>query len=201
VAGLPHSCRLAALALLLATWAVPPALAAEPLPAPPPGRDFLEYDEAVRSWKLYCRVWPADRRVECDLSARGVNDRRARLVWLRSTERWLDGLRFRADAEALDLSKPIRVWTGKTLFRPEFPCKPFPFETNTCAILDPAVNRSLVERMADAPELSVVGQSPTGAKTEIRFPMAGFKAALDRVEQLRAAAGTPWMAPPPPPAD
>ncbi len=154
---------------------------------------FQEYEESVKSWKLYCQVWTAPRRVECELSARGANDRAARLVWLRSTERWLDGLRFRVDGEALAVDRPVRVWVDRALFRPEFPCKPFPFETNTCAVTDPDTNRKLADKMAGGQEVSAVGQSPAGAKAEIRFPLAGFKAVLERSEQIRAAAGVPWM--------
>lgn len=169
------------------------AAGTDALPAPPDGRPFLEYDESFKGWKLYCQIWPATRRVECELSARGVNDRNARLVWLRSTERWLDGLRFRTEGESLEISKPVRVWIDKGVFKPEFPCKPFPFETNTCAVTDPETNRKLVERLLSGQEVSAVGQSPTGAKAEIRFALAGFKAAVERTEQLRASAGPPWM--------
>ena len=166
---------------------------AETLPVPPDGRPFLEYDESFKNWKLYCKVWPATRRVECELSTRGVNDRTARLVWLRSTERWLDGLRFRAEGDALEIGKPVRVWIDRGVFKPEFPCKPFPFETNTCAVNDPDTNRRLVERLFSGQEVSAVGQTPTGAKAEIRYPLAGFKAAVERSEQLRTLAGLPWM--------
>lgn len=160
----------------------------------PDANAFQEHEESVKGWKLYCRTWTSSRRVECELSARGINDRGARLVWLRSSERWLEGLRFRVSGEALDLSRPVRVWVGKALFKPEFPCTPFPFETNTCAVADPAVNRALVERMADSPlEVSVVGQAPGGAKTDVRFPLSGFKEALERSERIRATLGIPWM--------
>ncbi|MBP2231390.1 invasion protein IalB [Azospirillum agricola] len=190
------------LVALAAAGLAPSGRAAEPppalLPSPPDGRAFLEHEESVKGWKLYCRTWTATRRVECELSARGINDRTARLVWLRSTERWLDGLRFRVEAEALELGRPVRVWVDRGLFRPEFPCKPFPFETNTCAVADPDTNRKLVDRLSAAQEVSVVGQSPSGAKAEVRFPLAGFKAALERSEEIRAAAGTPWMTAAPP---
>lgn len=172
-------------------------LVALALPGVAPARTeapaFQEFEETVKGWKLYCQLWPATRRVECELSARGTNDRSARLVWLRSTERWLDGLRFRVDAEALDLARPVRVWVDRALFKPEYPCKPFPYETNTCALTDPETNRRLVEKLTGAQEVSVVGQSPGGAKTEVRFGLAGFKAALERTEELRATLGTPWM--------
>lgn len=170
----------------------PPAVAVE-APTPSDGRPFVEYDETIKGWKLYCQLWPATRRTECEISTRGVNDRNARLVWLRSTERWLDGLRFRFEVGTVEIDKPVRVWSDKTVFRPEFPCKPFAFESNTCAVTDPEINRKLVEKLFTAQEASAVGQTAAGAKAEIRFALAGFKAAVERTEQLRATLGAPWM--------
>ncbi len=171
--------------------AAPPAAAASPIPSD--GRPFVEYDETIKGWKLYCQLWPATRRTECELSTRGVNDRNARLVWLRSTERWLDGLRFRLEVGTLEIDKPVRIWADKTVFRPEFPCKPFAFESNTCAVTDPEINRKLVEKLFTAQEVSAVGQTAAGAKAEVRFALAGFKAAVERTDQLRATLGAPWM--------
>ncbi len=171
--------------------APPPAAAASPTPSD--GRPFVEYDETIKGWKLYCQLWPATRRTECEISTRGVNDRNARLVWLRSTERWLDGLRFRFEVGTVEIDKPVRVWTDKTVFRPEFPCKPFAFESNTCAVTDPEINRKLVEKLFTAQEVSAVGQTVAGAKAEVRFALAGFKAAVERTDQLRASLGAPWM--------
>lgn len=197
-------------AVALGLWAASlvPALAqsAQPAPdpsAPPPpagglpnaadGRGFVEYEETVKGWKLYCQLWPATRRTECEISARSSTDRNARIVWLRSTERWLDGLRFRLEVGAMELDKPVRVWADKTVFRPEFPCKPFPFESNTCAVTDPETNRKLVERLFTAQEVAAVGQNAMGTKVEVRFPLAGFKAVVERTDQLRATLGAPWM--------
>lgn len=159
----------------------------------PTPRAFQEYAETFKDWKLYCQVWEATRRVECELAARGANDRTARLVWLRSTERWLEGLRFRVEPDVLHLDKPVRIWADNSVFRPEFPCKAFPLETNTCAIQDPETNRKLVERLFSAQQVSAVGQTPAGAKSEVRFSLNGFKAAVERTEQIRAAVGSPWM--------
>jgi invasion protein IalB len=170
-----------------------PPRAAVDLPTPPDGRSFVEYDETFKGWKLYCQLWPATRRTECEISTRGANDRSARLLWLRSTERWLDGLRFRFEVGALEADKPVRIWTDKTVFRPEFPCKPFPFESNTCAVTDPEINRKLVEKLFTAQEVAAVGQTAVGTKAEIRFALTGFKAAVERTEQLRASLGAPWM--------
>ena len=157
-------------------------------------RPFQEYAETHKDWKLYCQIWTANPRVECELASRNGSDKSSRVVWLRSSERWLDGLRFRLDEAGTDVSKPIRVWVDGALFRPEFPCKPFSFEPNTCAVSDPDTNRKLVEKMMGGKrEVSAVGSSPTGAKSEVRFSLNGFKAALERMEQLRAEAGTPWM--------
>ncbi|AWK85639.1 hypothetical protein DEW08_05210 [Azospirillum thermophilum] len=154
---------------------------------------FQDYSETFKDWKLYCQVWPATRRVECELTARGANDRSARLVWLRSTERWLEGLRFRVEPGALDIDRPVRVWVDNGLFRPEFPCRRFALETNTCAVQDPELNRRLVEKLSGGDQVSAVGQTPAGAKSEIRFSLKGFKAAVERSEQIRASVGTPWM--------
>jgi invasion protein IalB len=172
--------------------AAPPPAAVD-LPTPPDGRPFVEYDETIKGWKLYCQLWPATRRTECEISTRGVNDRNARLVWLRSTERWLDGLRFRFEVGALEADKPVRIWADKAVFRPEFPCKPFPFESNTCAVADPEINRKLVEKLFVTQEVAAVGQTAAGAKAEVRFALAGFKAAVERTDQLRTSLGAPWM--------
>lgn len=168
------------------------ALAQSASPAPGP-RAFQEFAETFKDWKLYCQVWNATGRVECEIAARGANDRSARLVWLRSTERWLDGLRFRVEAQALEIDKPVRIWVDNRIFRPEFPCKPFQFESNTCAIDDPETNRKLVERMFTGQQISAVGQTPSGAKSEIRYSLNGFRSAVERSEEIRAAVGTPWM--------
>ncbi|KAA0598237.1 invasion protein IalB [Azospirillum lipoferum] len=159
-------------------------------------RPFREFDEAFKSWKLYCQLWSGTRQVECELSTRGINDRTARLVWLRSTDRWREGLRFRVSADSLDLDKLVRVWADRAVFKPDSPCKPFRFETNTCAVSDPDINRRMVEKIAPAPEVSIVGQSPAGEKTEVRFPLAGFREALERSDAIRAMAGRPWSTTP-----
>lgn len=185
--ALRHGQRLIlALAMLaaLSAGAAPAAMAND--------RPFQEFDETFKSWKLYCQLWTATRQVECELTARGTNDRTARLVWLRSTEKWREGLRFRVSAESLDLDKLVRVWSDRAVFKPDSPCKPYRFETNTCAVTDPDINRRMVERIAPAPEVSIVGQSPADEKTEVRFPLAGFREALERSDAVRAMAGRPW---------
>nr|WP_295835738.1 hypothetical protein [uncultured Azospirillum sp.] len=174
-----------ALAMLIAA----PAVAAADKP-------FQEFDETFKSWKLYCQLWTGTRQVECELTARGTNDRTARLVWLRSTEKWREGLRFRVSAESLDLDKLVRVWADRAVFKPDSPCKPYRYETNTCAVIDPDINRRMVEKMAPAPEVSIVGQSPAGEKTEVRFPLAGFRDALERSDAIRAMVGRPWATSP-----
>ncbi|CAO3414178.1 hypothetical protein [Azospirillum endophyticum] len=179
-------CLILALAMLIAAA---PAAAADSKP-------FQEFDETFKSWKLYCQLWAGTRQVECELSARGINDRTARLVWLRSTERWREGLRFRVSAESLDLDKLVRVWADRAVFKPDSPCKPYRFETNTCAVTDPDINRRMLEKIAQAPEVSIVGQSPAGEKTEVRFPLAGLREALERSEAVRAMAGRPWSTAP-----
>lgn len=189
--ALRHGQRLIlALAMLAALFAgaVPAAVADD--------RPFREFDETFKSWKLYCQIWTANRQVECELTARGTNDRTARLVWLRSTDKWREGLRFRVNAESLDLDKLVRVWADRAVFKPDSPCKPYRFETNTCAVTDPDINRRMVEKMAPAPEVSIVGQSPAGEKTEVRFPLAGFREALERSDAIRAMAGRPWATSP-----
>jgi hypothetical protein len=185
--ALRHGQRLTlALAMLaaLSVGAAPAAMANN--------RPFQEFDETFKSWKLYCQLWTSTRQVECELTARGTNDRTARLVWLRSTEKWREGLRFRVSAESLDLDKLVRVWADRAVFKPDSPCKPYRFETNTCAVTDPDINRRMVERIAPAPEVSIVGQSPAGEKTEVRFPLAGFREAVERSDAIRAMAGRPW---------
>lgn len=163
-------------------------------PPPPPA----EVTETFKDWKLYCQVWAEPRRVECEIATRagaGTN-RLSRVVWLRSSRSWLDGLRFRVEERALDVNRVVRVWIDESLFRPEFPCKPFAFEPNTCTVMDPAVNERLVERMRDAKRVSVVGTEPgTGRKADIGFPLAGFSAAVERMEQIRAEAGVRWASP------
>ncbi|WP_042443052.1 hypothetical protein [Azospirillum sp. B510] len=159
-------------------------------------RPFREFDETFKSWRLYCQLWSETRQVECELSTRGINDRTARLVWLRSTDRWREGLRFRVAAESLDLDKLVRVWADRAVFKPDSPCKPYRFETNTCAVTDPDINRRMVEKIAPAPEASIVGQSPAGGKTEVRFPLSGFREALERSDAIRAMAGRPWATSP-----
>ncbi len=173
---------------VIAPGAAPAALAAD--------KPFQEFDETFKSWKLYCQLWTGTRQVECELTARGTNDRTARLVWLRSTDKWREGLRFRVNAEALDLDKLVRVWADRAVFKPDSPCKPYRFETNTCAVTDPDINRRMVEKMTPAPEVSIVGQSPAGEKTEVRFPLAGFREALERSDAIRASAGRPWATSP-----
>ncbi|WP_042696167.1 hypothetical protein [Azospirillum sp. B506] len=180
-----------ALAMLAAAAAAAPAAMAD-------DRPFREFDETFKSWKLYCQLWTGTRQVECELSTRGVNDRTARLVWLRSTDRWREGLRFRVSAESLDLDRLVRVWADRAVFKPDSPCKSFRFETNTCAVTDPDINRRMVEKIAPAPEVSIVGQSPAGGKTEVRFPLAGFREAVERSEAVRAMAGRPWATSPSP---
>lgn len=159
---------------------------------PPPPR---EYTETYERWRVYCQVWSAPRRVECEIATRaGVGtSANSRIAWLRSSERWLDGLRFRLEEGLVDASGPVRIWVDRDLFRPEFPCRPFAFETNTCAVTDPAVNAALVERMKGASRVSAVGVAPgTRTKAEARFPLAGFRAAVERTEAIRAEAGVAW---------
>lgn len=188
---LRHGQRLIlALAMLASVTAATSAAAAED------GKPFREFDETFKSWKLYCQLWTGTRQVECELSTRGINDRTARLVWLRSTDRWREGLRFRVSAEALDLDKLVRVWADRAVFKPDSPCKPFRFETNTCAVTNPDINRRMVEKIAAAPEVSIVGQSPAGEKKEVRFPLSGFREALERSDAIRAMAGRPWATSP-----
>jgi invasion protein IalB len=188
---LRHGQRLVlALAMLASVAAAISAAAAED------GKPFRDFDETFKSWKLYCQLWTGTRQVECELSTRGINDRTARLVWLRSTDRWREGLRFRVSAEFLDLDKLVRVWADRAVFKPDSPCKPFRFETNTCAVTDPDLNRRMVEKIAAAPEVSIVGQSPAGEKTEVRFPLSGFREAVERSDAIRAMAGRPWATSP-----
>lgn len=161
--------------------------------APPPP---VEYAETYERWRLYCQRWRAPDRVECEIGTRvGVGtNANSRVLWLRSTERPLDGLRFRLDGGAVDAAGPIRLWVDQTLFRPEFPCKPFPYDVNTCVVADPATNAALVDRMTSAATVSAVGLAPgTKTKAEVRFPLTGFRAAVERMEQIRAEAGVPWM--------
>ncbi len=154
---------------------------------------FREITESFKDWKLYCQVWSAPKRLECELGSRPGSDRRSRLVWLRSSERWLEGLRFRLDDAGTDLGRKLRVWVDDSVFRPEFPCQPFTFESNTCAVSEPATNQKLVEKLLSAKEVSAVGVSPAGAKSEVRFSLNGFKAAVERMEQIRREAGSAWM--------
>lgn len=182
------------IAWLLTVLAVP-AIAQIPgrTPPPPPPQ---EYDETYERWHLYCQVWSAPARVECEIATRpGVGtNRNSRVVWMRSSERWLDGLRFRLDETVVDAGGIMRIWVDQSLFRPEFPCKRFPFETNTCSIPDPAVNAALVQRLFGGSTVSAVGVAPgTKTKAEVRFPLAGFRAAVERSEQIRATAGVAWM--------
>lgn len=179
---------LAMLAAVISAATAPAAVADD--------RPFREFDESFKNWKLYCQLWPETRQVECELSTRGINDRTARLVWLRSTDRWREGLRFRVSADSLDLDKLVRVWADRAVFKPDSPCKPFRFETNTCAVNDPDINRRMVEKITPAPEVSIVGQSPAGEKTEVRFPLAGFREAVERSDAIRAMAGRPWATSP-----
>ncbi|PWC81202.1 hypothetical protein TSH100_27935 [Azospirillum sp. TSH100] len=176
---------LALVALLVSIPGAVPAAVAD-------DRPFREFDESFKNWKLYCQLWTGTRQVECELSTRGINDRTARLVWLRSTDRWREGLRFRVSADSLDLDRLVRVWADRAVFKPDSPCKAFRFETNTCAVSDPDINRRMVEKIAPAPEVSIVGQSPAGEKTEVRFPLSGFREAVERSEAIRALAGRPW---------
>ncbi len=161
-------------------------------PAPP-----QEVRETFRDWTIACLVWSAPRRVECEMrttAATGDVGGAAGMVWLRSSERWLEGVRFRLDDSALDVSRGVRLWVDSSMFSPEFACKPFPLERNTCAVHDIDVNRRLVERLITAQRVSAVGLSPKdGGKAEVRFSLLGFRAALERTEQLGAEAGTPSM--------
>ena len=179
---------LAMLAAVISAATAPAAVADD--------RPFREFDESFKNWKLYCQLWTGTKQVECELSTRGINDRTARLVWLRSTDRWREGLRFRVSADSLDLDKLVRVWADRAVFKPDSPCKPFRFETNTCAVNDPDINRRMVEKITSAPEVSIVGQSPAGEKTEVRFPLAGFREAVERSDAIRAMAGRPWATSP-----
>lgn len=172
---------------MLAAVGVAPALAQSPAPA------FQEFTETFKGWKLYCQVWSDTKRVECELGSRPGSDRKSRLVWLRSTERWMEGIRLRLDDAGTDVDKGVRIWVDNTLIRPELSCKPFPFESGTCAISDPATNHAMVEKMVAAKGLTAVGQTPAGAKSEIRFSLNGFKEAVERMEQIRRGAGSAWM--------
>ncbi|WP_029007592.1 hypothetical protein [Azospirillum halopraeferens] len=157
---------------------------------------FREYAETHQNWKLYCQVWSEPRRVECELGTRRASGPRkaSRLVWLRSSERWMEGLRFRLEDQSIDIDKGVRLWVDQSLFRPEFPCTRFPYEPGTCAVSDRAVNDRLVERMRSADKVSAVGLSPAGEKVEIFFYLKGFRAALERMEELRRQAGVDaWM--------
>lgn len=186
---------LSLLCLSFGAAAAPAALAQLPWRAAQAPRPFDEVSETHKDWKLYCQIWNTPRRLECELTSRTGSDKQSRVVWLRSSERWLDGLRFRLDEAGVDVTKGgIRVWIDNAIFRPEFPCKPFPFEPNTCAVTDPATNQKLVERLTGgAQQVSAVGVNTGGGKAEVRFSLNGFKAAVDRMEQLRSEAGTPWM--------
>ncbi len=166
---------------------------AAPTSAPTSARPFQEFSETHKDWRLYCQVWTATRRVECELVSKPGNDRASRVVWLRSTERWLEGLRFRLHDGGVDVARPVRVWVDRGLFRPEFPCQPFRFEPNTCAVGAPATNRKMVETLMSGRQVSAVGLGADGAKAEVRFSLNGFKAAVERMEQIRGDAGTPWM--------
>lgn len=181
-------------AVLAIASALPrPAMAQDPAQGATGPNAFHEVAETFKDWKLYCQVWSATKRLECEVGSRPGSDRRSRVVWLRSSERWMEGLRFRLDDAGTDLGKKLRVWVDSALFRPEFPCQPFAFESNTCAVSDPATNQKLVERMMSGKEVSAVGQSPGGTKSEVRFSLNGFKAAVERMEQIRREAGGAWM--------
>ena len=162
------------------------------LPAAAQSPAYREYSETFKDWRLYCQVWSEPRRVECEMLSRPGSDRRSRLVWLRSSERWMEGLRFRLNEEAMDLSRIVRVWVERALFRPDNPCERFEWETNTCAVSDADTNAKLVERLASAKSVSIVGSAPAGGKAEIRFSLNGFKPALERMEDIRREAGVPW---------
>ncbi|WP_209766042.1 invasion associated locus B family protein [Azospirillum rugosum] len=177
-------------AVLAITSALPRPTMAQ---APASPNAFREVTETFKDWKLYCQVWSAPKRLECELGSRPGSDRRSRLVWLRSSERWLEGLRFRLDDAGTDLGRKVRVWVDDSVFRPEFPCQPFTFESNTCAVSDPATNQKLVEKLLSGKEVSAVGVSPAGTKSEVRFSLNGFKAAVERMEQIRREAGGTWM--------
>ena len=153
---------------------------------------YREHSETFKDWRLYCQVWSEPSRVECELLSRPGSDRRSRLVWLRSSERWLEGLRFRLDEQTMDLSKIVRVWVDRALFRPEYPCERFEWETNTCAVVDPETNAKLVERLTPGKEVSAVGSAPAGGKAEVRFSLTGLKPALERMEEIRREAGIRW---------
>jgi Invasion protein B, involved in pathogenesis len=174
---------------MLAATDVAPAPTAAQSPAPP----FQEFAETFKAWKLYCQVWSDTKRVECELGSRTGSDRKSRLVWLRSTERWMEGLRLRLDGAGTDLDKGVRIWVDNALIRPESSCKPFAFESGTCTIPDPATNHALVDKMLTGKGVTVVGQTPDGAKSEIRFSLTGFKEAVERMEQIRRGTGSAWM--------
>lgn len=184
---------LAGAAVMGAGTAFSTTVAQSPDSAPPRVKPFEEYAETHKDWRLYCQVWNESRRVECELASRTGNDKSSRIFWLRSSERWLEGLRFRLDESGTDVTKGVRVWVDNSLFRPEFPCKPFAFEPNTCAVADPATNQKLVERLMTGQQVSAVGLSPGGGKAEVRFSLNGFKEAVSRMEQLRKEVGIPWM--------
>ncbi|CAO3373979.1 hypothetical protein [Azospirillum argentinense] len=153
---------------------------------------YREHAETFKDWRLYCQVWSEPRRAECELLSRPGSDRRSRLVWLRSSERWLEGMRFRLDDGTMDLSKIVRVWVDRALFRPEYPCERFEWETNTCAVVDPETNAKLVDRLTPGKEVSAVGSAPAGGKAEVRFSLNGLKPALERMEEIRREAGIRW---------
>ncbi|MGQ9366031.1 hypothetical protein [Azospirillum sp. A39] len=157
---------------------------------------FQEYSETYRDWKLYCQLWSRPQRAECEVGTRrGSGPHKAsRLVWLRSSERWMDGLRFRLDERSVDIAKGVRLWFGPNLVRPEFPCERSRFERSTCTVTDSAVNERLVQRMADSESMSAVGLSPAGEKVEVFFSLKGFREAVERMDELRLQAGVKaWM--------
>lgn len=154
---------------------------------------FEEHTESFQSWGIYCQVWKQSSRVECELSSRQVAGTQARVVWLRSTERWFEGLRFRLPEENFDLSRKLRLWIDKAVFTPEFPCEQILFEANTCAVTDANINLRLVDRLSGAAFLSAVGVTAAGGKAEVRFPLNGFAQALARMEELRVDAGAQWF--------
>lgn len=176
---------------LAAVLAALPARAQEPA--------LREVTEQAGAWRLYCQIWSAPRRLECEIITRqtmGASHNGA-LVWYRSSTRWAEGLRFRLDGTGIDTGKGVRVWIDNGLFRPEFPCKPYDLEPGACVVNDPAVTAALVQRMAAGREtVSAVGSSPSGAKVDVFFSLKGFREIVQKMDQVREQAGIPFSTTP-----
>ncbi|MCW2246673.1 invasion protein IalB [Azospirillum fermentarium] len=182
---------------LLSALTLAAVLAAQPARAQEP--PLREVTEQAGAWRLYCQIWSAPRRLECEIISRQSmgSSRGGALVWYRSSTRWAEGLRFRLDGSGIDVDKGVRVWIDNGLFRPEFPCKPYELEPGSCVVSDPAANTALVQRMAAGREtVSAVGVSPSGAKVDVFFSLKGFRDIIEKMEQVREQAGIPFSTTP-----